>query len=98
MNGNLYVEQVQPRRVVVDNIGALTSGGAETLATRMDTASATGITYVGKAQPGTSTASALWQIQKLDETGTPETLVITYADGNAEFDNVWSDRLSLSYS
>jgi len=46
MNGNLYVEQIQPRRVVVDNISALTSGGAETLATRMDTASTTGITYV----------------------------------------------------
>ena len=66
MNGNQHVEQIQPRRVVVDNISALTTGGAETLAIRMDTVSETGITYVGKALPGTGTATALWQIQKID--------------------------------
>jgi len=53
------------------------------------------ISYIGKAATGTATSSALWQIQKLDETtGT----IITYADGNDSFDNIWDDRESLSFS
>lgn len=58
---------------------------------------ATGITYIGKAVPGTSAASALWQIRKLDETLSPD-FNVTFADGNADFDNVWNDRDSLTYS
>lgn len=53
------------------------------------------ITYVGKAAVGTSQGSASWQCQKIDETtGT----VITWADGNANFDNVATDLTSLTYS
>lgn len=65
------------------------------LATRVDEATST-VTYVGKAEIGTSAASALWQIQKIELVST-ET-IITWADGNNSFDNVWSDRASLSYS
>ena len=94
-----YVEQIQPRRVVatIDNLSALASGSSA-YATRIDDASSVGVTYIGKASPGSSAASAVWQIQMIDENGTPETTVITFADGDAEFNNVWSDRLSLSYS
>lgn len=53
------------------------------------------VTYVGKAEVGSASSSAKWQIQKIDETsGT----VITWADGNALFDNIWDDRATLSYS
>jgi hypothetical protein len=69
-------------------------GGSPTYATRLDEASAT-VTYVGKADIGSATASALWQIQKID---TSSGLVITWADGDALFDNVWNDRASLSYT
>lgn len=65
---------------------------------RLDDTSTVGITYVGKATIGTATSSALWQIRKIDETGTPVTMVVTWADGNANYDNVWDNRLSLSYS
>lgn len=44
------------------------------------------VTYIGKALIGTATTSASWQIQKLDETNS---LRITWADGNSNFDNVW---------
>lgn len=55
----------------------------------------TGVQYIGKATPGTATSAAGWQIKRLDETtGT----VITFADGDIQFDNVWDDRESLSYS
>jgi hypothetical protein len=62
--------------------------------TRVDEASST-ITYVGEANPGTATSGAFWRIYKLDETSG---LIKTYADGNFNFDNVWDNRASLSYS
>lgn len=53
------------------------------------------VTYVGKAAMGSATSAASWQIKKIDETsGT----VITWADGNASFDNIFDNRESLSYS
>jgi hypothetical protein len=52
-------------------------------------------TYVGKAAVGSAQASAVWQCQKIDESsGT----VITWADGNAVFDNVATDLSALTYS
>lgn len=53
------------------------------------------ITYVGVAAPGTAQGTAKWQCKKIDETsGT----VITWADGNANFDNVATDLTALTYS
>ncbi len=57
--------------------------------------SASPITYIGTANPGTFTSEATWQIKRMDETSG---LVITFADGNANFDNIWDDRTSLIYS
>lgn len=66
--------------------------------TRYDQDAATPtLAYLGKAFPGASDASAVWQIQKL-AFGTDGDVNITWADGNAAFDNVWNDRASLSYS
>ena len=53
------------------------------------------ITYVGKAAVGTAQGTAAWQCQKIDESsGT----VITWADGNSNFDNVATDLTALTYS
>jgi len=94
-------------KVNVDRAGG---GGADTselateetqaglFATRIDDVSTTGVTYIGKAPIGSIESDAVWQIRKLDESGTPTTLSITWADGNSNFDNVWSDRLTESYS
>lgn len=63
-------------------------------AVRLDEASAT-VSYVGEAEAGSSAASAVWRIKKIDESsGT----VITWADGSTAFDQVWDDRASLTYS
>lgn len=64
------------------------------LATRIDEASGT-VTYIGSAQPGSAASAASWQIKKIDSSsGT----IITFADGDGLFNNVWNDRASLSYS
>ena len=53
------------------------------------------VTYVAIAAPGTAQATAKWQVQKIDTT---TGVVITWADGNANFDNVATDLTALSYS
>ena len=64
-------------------------------AIRIDEASAT-VTYVGKATPGSAEGSAVWQVQRLTESAGD--LTVEWADGNDSFDNVWTNRASLSYS
>jgi hypothetical protein len=80
---------------IISAIGDI--NGTTKYITRIDEASAT-ITYIGKAVPaGTAvpTSDPLWQITKIDETsGT----VITYADGDLLFDNVFDDRAGLTYA
>jgi len=65
------------------------------LALNLDDTSTTDTTYIGEARIGTATSVAKWRIQKLDESSG---LTIQWADGNGEFDNVWDDRVGLSYS
>jgi len=63
------------------------------LATRVVTVGA--VTYVGVAAMGTASSAAEWQIQKVDSTtGT----IVTWADGNDNYDNVFDDYASLTYS
>jgi len=54
-----------------------------------------GITYVGVAVFGASTAAARWKIKKITEVGTITT--IQYADGDTKFDNIWDNRATLTY-
>jgi hypothetical protein len=75
--------------------GSLTGGQSvqpPTLTTRMDTVG--DLTYVGKAVIGSADGSAVWQIQRIDETSG---IVIKWADGNSNFDNIWSNHLALTY-
>lgn len=65
--------------------------------TLSDPASST-ITYFGKAQPGVGTDDAVWQIFKLTFDGSGNFISQTWADGNGNFDNVWDDRATLTYS
>lgn len=53
-------------------------------------------TYHCLAEPGTSTSSAKWRIRKISIVATVTT--IAWADGNAEFDNIADNRLTLTYS
>lgn len=52
--------------------------------------------YHGWAVVGANPASAVWKICKVTLTG--DDAVTTWADGNTDYDNVWNDRASLSYS
>lgn len=81
-------------RLQADGSGALSVGNVAYDTYIATDSGDTNVTYIGTATPGTATSAASWQIKKVDETsGT----VIKYADGNANFDNVWDNRESLSY-
>jgi hypothetical protein len=57
--------------------------------------------YIGDALPGTANSSASWSIKKIvftvDGNGNTDA-VTTWADGNSNRDNIWDNRLSLTYT
>lgn len=64
------------------------------LATQLDQVGSD-TTYIGEALPGASLSSPVWRIKRVVEVDSDVT--ITWADGNGNLDNVWDDRLSLTY-
>jgi hypothetical protein len=60
----------------------------------LDEASAT-ITYLGVAAIDSLESAPVWQIRKFDLTGG---ISVRWADGNANFDNVWDDRATITYT
>ena len=53
------------------------------------------VKYVAIARVGTPQSDPYWQAKKVDTT---TGVVITWADGDDEFDNIATDLTSLSYS
>lgn len=62
----------------------------------IDETTTPGTTYMGRADAGTSRSAAIWQIRKYFTNADGDT-ELAWADGNAEFDNVWANRASLTY-
>lgn len=54
--------------------------------------------YEGRAGLNASTSSAVWRIRRLSYDANGNLTAVEWADGDNEFNNVWSDRESLSYS
>lgn len=53
------------------------------------------VAYLGHAEPGASQAASVWRIRRITTTSG---VVTAWADGDANFDNVWANRASLTYS
>jgi hypothetical protein len=53
--------------------------------------------YIGYAVPGSLTSGAVWQISKI-VTSADGDVVVTFANGNALYNNIWDNRLSISYT
>ena len=61
----------------------------------VDYTSTVSVVYVGVASVGSVTSDPVWQIVRYDLSSGVST---GYSDGDILFDNVWDDRVSLSYS
>lgn len=59
-----------------------------------------GTYFIGKAAPEALDSAAVWQIKRIvtNSSTAPISYDIAFADGNPFFDNIWSNRQSLSYS
>jgi len=73
------------------------SGGStrsDVLSIRVEDVSPT-LSYIGEACLNANTSHPIWRIRQMDSaTG----CIITYANGNASFSNIWDDRASYPYS
>lgn len=86
IKGKTVDDRSVPVRVTNDG---LLSVEDSPLAVRIDDTTTAGFTYIGKAPIGTLPSAPGWQIQRL---ATSSGLVKSWADGNADFDNVWDNR------
>ncbi len=86
-----------PVKVLLDIDGNMVSI-SKSYATQIDDVSTVSVAYVGKAAVGSATSSPVWQIIKISKGGSPISTIITYADGNSNFDNIFDNRTSLTYS
>jgi hypothetical protein len=59
-----------------------------------DETSTVGYYYIGRAPAGSSQAAAVWRIAKIADDGSS----VQWADGDLSYNNVWNNRVSLSYS
>jgi hypothetical protein len=63
---------------------------------RLDDITTPNMIYIGMAEIGSLPSVAVWQIKRVDET---TGLIITWADGDDAFDNIWNNRATtITYS
>ena|SRR3990167_745987 len=85
----------------VDEAGSISVNvetNPDTKTTVLDYDGSNNLIYSGLASPGSSKAVAVWQIKKYTYDGSSNLTDIQYADGNLEYDNIWNNRASGSYS
>jgi hypothetical protein len=79
----------------LDNISTNTGKLAADLLTTTRITTVGSYTYIGKAAIGAAEGSAVWQVKRLD---TASGLIKLWADGNANYDNIWTNYASLNYA
>lgn len=55
------------------------------------------VIYSGAAAPGSLTSSAVWRISRVTLQSDGD-VTVEWADGNDAYDNIWDNRVALSYS
>ncbi|MBF0370988.1 MAG: hypothetical protein HQL52_16185 [Magnetococcales bacterium] len=71
--------------------------GERFLITRLAYNGSGNVEYMGQAAPGCTESEAAWLIKKITYDGSQNPVTIQFAGSQALFDQVWSDRASLSY-
>ena len=54
--------------------------------------------YIGRASPGTGITAAAWQVQKVTYDSDDNVTAVQFAGGVNDYNQVWNDRTTLSYS
>ena len=53
------------------------------------------VIYKGEAEPGSSENDAVWRISKITFVG--DDVIVSWANGTANFDKIWSNRETYNY-
>lgn len=98
---DVWNQALRALRVTVESGTVSVTGSVSTTSpttlTLLDDVTTTNMTYVGTAPIGTATSASAWTIKRIDESGTPTTLVVKYATTGAST-CIWDNRASLSFS
>lgn len=70
---------------------------AGNFAIRIDDVTTTSVSYVGRAPVGSATSAPVWRVMKIDESGSPITMSVTWADGG-KYNQIYDNRTSLTYA
>lgn len=88
-------KSVQVQLDASGNLKTVSSGGAEIYKKLIDGTTTTSVTYIGEAALGTALSASSWRIKKINESASP--IVITWG-GTGIFDQIWDNRVIISYS
>jgi len=104
-NGTPYIDATgKPNNVELETDGSIpvtvVAGGSAAAQTvsKIDDTTTANVVYIGKAEltgAAILTSAAVWQIKKLDTSSLA--LDKKWADGDANYNNVWDNRASLTY-
>lgn len=78
---------------LVDGALPVVSGGSVSYELRNDTTTDTNLVYLGKAEPGTATSAASWQIKRYNKSAGH----MSFADDATTFTKVWDNRSTYGY-
>ncbi len=78
-------------RGIANSAASIVDGHLES---RMDDTTDPAWIYFGSAMTGSLNAAAVWVVFRMDTA----TNNVYYADGNSNYDNIWDDRATLTYS
>ena len=81
---------------ILSSSGTVTSTDAQ-YAVKVDESGTPGTSIVGEAAVGQAGTAATWRLKKVVDTGGTQT-ILTWADGNSSFDNIWDNRGTYTYS
>lgn len=94
---NLDIEEIANIEVLEVGVQGPSGGEDEMpLAKRVDFVTDL-LIYRGEALPGALDASAVWRIRRLT-LGLDDDVTEEWADGSADFNQIWDNRASLTYS
>ena len=83
------------QKVFTESLDGTQTRGSQIINVDETTVGTTTTTYVGKAAKGSSNASAVWKIQKVEEnTGGITNIRLASED----YDQIWDNRTTLTYS
>lgn len=53
--------------------------------------------YQGYATPGSQTSDPVWRVKRIQISAVDGDVTESFADGDSSYDNIWDDRVSLTY-